>query len=195
MRRFTATREFYTPKDYTEIHRMDEVGVVVFASADGLTVIAFSGKRQKPDFHTRFGKKERAEQYVSDWMTRLQLHAQEKIERREARKAAPNPLQVGDILRSMWGYEQTNIDYYEVTALIGKHTVEIREVARISEGTLSMQGVCVPKPGAYIGEPMRKRSSGEGSVKINSFSWASKVEAKTVAGVRMFSPDSWTAYA
>ncbi|MDG3066867.1 hypothetical protein ACFQ4M_19745 [Thauera mechernichensis] len=195
MRRFTFTREFYTPKEYTEIHRKDEVGAAVYASADGLVVLAFAGKRQKPDFHIRFAKKERAEQYVSDWLARLQVRAQEKTERREARKAAPNPLQVGDILRCMWGYEQTNIDYYEVTALIGKHTVEIREVARMSEETLSMQGVCVPKPGAYIGEPMRKRADADGSVKINSFSWARKVEAKTVAGVKLFAPDSWTAYA
>lgn len=195
MRRFNFTREFYTPKDYTEIHRIDEVGAVVHASADGLVVIAFSGKRQKPDFHIRFGKKERAEQYVSDWLANLQKRVQEKAERREARKAAPNPLKVGDILRSMWGYEQTNIDYYEVTALIGKHTVEIREVSRQSEETQSMQGVCVPVPGAYIGEPMRKRADESGSVKINSFAWARKVEAKTVAGVKLFSPDSWTAYA
>lgn len=96
---------------------------------------------------------------------------------------------MGDILRSMWGYEQTNIDYYEVTALIGKHTVEIREVSRQSEETQSMQGVCVPVPGAYIGEPMRKRADESGSVKINSFAWARKVEAKTVAGVKLFSPD------
>lgn len=195
MRRFNFTRDFYIPKDYAEIHRVDEVSAVVFASADGLVVMAFSGKGQKPAFHIRFAKKERAEQYVADWLEALKKRAQEKIDRREARKAAPNPLQVGDVLRCMWGYEQTNIDYYEVTALIGKHTVEIREVSRQSEETQSMQGICVPKPGAYIGEPMRKRADESGNVKINSFSWARKIEAKTVGGVKLFSPDSWTAYA
>lgn len=195
MRRFNFTREFYTPKDYAEIQRVDEVGAVVYASADGLVVLAFSGKRQKPTFHIRFGKKERTEQYVADWLANLKKSVQEKIDRREARKAAPNPLQVGDVLRCMWGYEQTNIDYYEVTALIGKHTVEIREVSRQSEETQSMQGVCVPTPGAYIGEPMRKRADESGNVKINSFSWARKIEAKTVGGIKVFAPDSWTAYA
>ncbi|MDF0606766.1 hypothetical protein HZU77_014045 [Neisseriaceae bacterium TC5R-5] len=195
MRNSNLTREFYIPSNYTEIHRMDEIGVVVFASADSLTVMAFSGKRQKPTFHIRFGEKVRAEQYVADWLGDLKKSDQEKIDRREARKGAPNPLKVGDVLRCMWGYEQTNIDYYEVTALIGKHTVEIREISCISEETQSMQGICVPRLGAYIGQPMRKRADESGSVKINSFSWASKLESKNVGGVRVFSSDSWTAYA
>ena len=28
-------------------------------------------------------------------------------------------LKVGDVLRSSWGYDQTNVDYYEVVELVG----------------------------------------------------------------------------
>ena len=31
----------------------------------------------------------------------------------------------GDIFYSSWGYDQTNIDYYKVTKLIGKASVEL----------------------------------------------------------------------
>jgi hypothetical protein len=34
-------------------------------------------------------------------------------------------VKVGDIFYSSWGYDQTNIDYYMVTKLIGKTMVEI----------------------------------------------------------------------
>jgi hypothetical protein len=194
MRNFGFTRDFYTPKNYVEIQRSDDVGVVVYASDDGLVCLGFSGKKQKPDFHVRFKTKERATQYVSDWLAGLQVRQQEMIARREERKAAPNPLKQGDILRCSWGYDQTNVDYYEVVSLIGKQTVEIREIACMSEETGSLQGVCVPKPGAYIGEPMRKRVNGEG-VRINSFSWARKIEPKVIGGVKVFAPDAWSAYA
>lgn len=195
MPKFNFTREFYVPKDYAEIKREDGAGAVVYASACGLIAMGFSGKRQKPDFHIRFGTKERAEQYVSDWMDALIIRVQQKQAQREARKSAPNPLAVGDVLSSSWGYEQTNIDYYEVTAVVGLHTVEIREIGKNTESTEFMQGICVPCPGKFIGEPMRKRVNETGHVKITSFEWARKKEVRIIAGVRVFAPDSWTAYA
>lgn len=195
MKRFSFTREFYTPKSYVQIQKVDEIGVTVFASVDGLLVMGFSGKRQKPDFHIRFGEKERAENHVSSWLDGLMIRAQEKRALRQKRSETPNPLVVGDVLRSSWGYEQTNVDYYEVTAVVGKHTVEIREIARESENTECMQGVCVPCPGKFIGESMRKRVDDRGGVKITSFSWARKVESKIVGGIKVFKPDAWTAYA
>lgn len=49
-------------------------------------------------------------------------------------KAKPAPVneygvKVGDIFVSSWGYEQTNVDFYQVIALVGKHSVRVREVA------------------------------------------------------------------
>ncbi|MDR0576110.1 MAG: hypothetical protein LBI87_00860 [Candidatus Accumulibacter sp.] len=106
-------------------------------------------------------------------------------------------LNVGDVLMASWGYEQTNIDYYEVTRLVGRHSVEIREIARQSQGTHWLQGECVPVKGRYVGEPIIKRVRSDGlSVKIFSWgAWARKKESRIVGGVEVFSPDHWTAYA
>jgi hypothetical protein len=187
------TRDYYTPKSYSEIAKCEEFGAVVSASTDGLIVIGFSGKRQKPDFHIRFKTKERANQFVAEWFEKLADCAQMKKQRKEERKNVPNSFKVGDVLRCMWGYDQTNVDYYEVTALIGKHTIEIRQIASISEGVYC--GESVPKTGAFIDEPMRKRVTQDGCVKINSFSYAWKMNPIEVGGVKVFNPDSWTAYA
>ncbi|KWF77602.1 hypothetical protein WL93_26690 [Burkholderia diffusa] len=196
MTKFNFTREFYIPQRYREIQREDDLGVIVVADETGLVVMGFSGKRQKSDFHIKFRTKERVDQYVADWLAGIRSRAQQKIERREARKSAPNPLKVGDILQASWGYEQTNVDYYQVTAAIGKHTVEIQEVSSIREATGDMQGISVPAPGNFIGAPMRKRVDEGGAVKIHSWGvWARKKEAKEVAGLKVFEPDHWTAYA
>lgn len=101
--------------------------------------------------------------------------------------------------RSSWGYDQTNIDYYEVTKLIGKTMVEIREIGAesVSDNGPAMTGSCVPRPGHYIGEPMRKTvSTYDGqSVRIASYASAYKIETQEVGGVKVYPVDHWTAYA
>lgn len=65
--------------------------------------------------------------------------------------------QVGDILYNSWGYEQTNIDFYEITRMT-KSSLFIRSIAselEISEFN-DMAGYVKPKRGEYTGEEMRK---------------------------------------
>ena len=79
-------------------------------------------------------------------------------------------LQIGSILYSSWGYEQTNIDFYEVTKLIGKCTVEIREIAQTLEthDYNNLCGTTRPIANDYAGQPMKKRVNEHNRVKINS---------------------------
>ena len=44
-------------------------------------------------------------------------------------------VKVGDLFYCSWGYEQTNVDFFQVIALVGESSVRIRQVApkRISE--------------------------------------------------------------
>lgn len=193
--RFQMTREMHTPKGFVEILRADQHGVVVVADPEGLCVMAFSGKAQKPAFYLRFRTKERAQQYVADWLAKIERRAAEKLAEREARKTAGHPLEVGTVLYSSWGYDQTNIDFFEVVALIGKATVEVREIAQERVETGSMQGQCIPVPGAFIGEPMRRRADQYGGVKIQSFQRATPAEFQMIAGCKIYKARSWTAYA
>ncbi|HGU7253679.1 hypothetical protein QBD27_14030 [Legionella pneumophila] len=83
-------------------------------------------------------------------------------------------LKEGSILYASWGYDQTNIDFYEVTKLIGRTTLELRELGQelISDGS-GFSGKTKPIPGNFIGQPFRKRIGIHGSVKINEVSRAS----------------------
>lgn len=84
-----------------------------------------------------------------------------------------NSLQIGSILYASWGYDQTNIDFYEVTNLIGSCTLELRELGQnqISDGS-GLSGKTKPIPGNYISQPFRKRINIRGSVKIDEVSRA-----------------------
>ncbi|STO91553.1 hypothetical protein [Fluoribacter dumoffii] len=41
-----------------------------------------------------------------------------------------HPLQINSILYSSWGYDQTNINFYQVIELVGNATVVLRELAQ-----------------------------------------------------------------
>lgn len=97
-------------------------------------------------------------------------HGKGRAQGREGRKdGTASPLTVGDILVASWGYEQTNYDYYQVTRLVGKQSVEIRELARQAAESGFMQGDCVPVKGAFKGELMVKRVNEHGRVKVHSW--------------------------
>ena len=85
-----------------------------------------------------------------------------------------HPLQIGSILYTSWGYEQTNIDFYQVIELIGTSTVVLRELAqeRIIERNDEFCGKTKAKPNCFIDEPFRKRANAQGRVRMSSFSHA-----------------------
>ncbi len=83
----------------------------------------------------------------------------------------------GTILYSSWGYDQTNIDWFQVVKHSGKLSVELRQV-RASKGLdnpTAMTGKCVPIPSDFIGPAIRRRwtDSPYGSfAKIDSYGYA-----------------------
>jgi hypothetical protein len=81
-------------------------------------------------------------------------------ERGNAMTVETQAIQVGDLFQSSWGYDQTNVDFYEVVGLTpsGK-SVRVRPVAqrvvRSSVGADYVQAV----RGAYRGESETRRIS------------------------------------
>jgi hypothetical protein len=97
--------------------------------------------------------------------------------------------QVGDILVCSWGYDQTNVDYYEVVAVKGS-TCTIREIgARVVDGGRGSERVA-PVAGAFIGEPMtgkrvQKTYGGGYCVKVDDHhasQWDGQPEHRTASG-------------
>jgi hypothetical protein len=198
-----ALRRSSTSASFELVQEDDDLGVSVFRESLGngkVVVKAFSGKRKKPDFHYIFRDLERANRYVAEWYIGIQASEKRKASCRAARKSAmakpQTTLCVGDVLMASWGYDQTNVDYYQVTKLIGKRTVEIRAISKETKDVAWMQGECVPRKNHFIGEPMRRRVNESGSVKVMSWGvWAHKEENLNVGGMEIFTPRHWTSYA
>ena len=57
-----------------------------------------------------------------------------KVRKEEPEKAEKKPavnkygVKVGDLFYSSWGYEQTNVDFFQVVALAGESSVRVRQV-------------------------------------------------------------------
>jgi len=72
--------------------------------------------------------------------------AQEK-----AAAAFRESLRVGDILYSSWGWEQTNIDFYQVIAIRGS-AVDLRQLDQRTTEDGYMCGTTVPLPDVFKGK-------------------------------------------
>ena len=69
-------------------------------------------------------------------------------------------LYAGTVLTSSWGYDQTNVDFYEVLSRKGDW-VSIQRIGSKETpdgGPLTMTGTVVPDPAVKIGKPMRRRA-------------------------------------
>lgn len=180
------------------VHHDEALGVEVFrrpGRPGGVCELAFAGMRCKPDYAYRFDTPEAAEAHRATWLAGKQGSADEKRARVEQQREAGQQLAVGDVLVATWGYEQTNIDYYQVTRKVGARSIEIRALEKDTNYSgEAMAGECVPLKGRFIGAPMTKRVDAHGGVKV-SYAHAIKKPSEIVGGVEVFKPDRFTTYA
>ena len=76
----------------------------------------------------------KADSYINQVAKRDASREQEKQERKEENAAAKASdfYKLGDVIVNSWGYDQTNIEFYQVVKIMNK-TIEIREIAQMSE--------------------------------------------------------------
>lgn len=196
-------KQRYVPQGYELAYNDEKLGIQVYFNDDkGCYGLCFVGRAVKPTWHYRF--KDDADRHAT--ITRTFNNVQYSKDAKAARKAkaaeaqANHGVKVGDVFRSSWGYDQTNVDYYQVVA-VGNKTATFCKIAQLSESDGFLQGNCVPAPNQFIGKPFKKliqKSSTESSayIKIYSFANAYKIEpVAVVADKPIYESSHWTAYA
>lgn len=188
----------WIPTGYELIAKDERFGMEVYATmSPRIVAICYGGKRTKPDWHYRFQDEKRLHARIEETLRGFMQSAELKAEWK-AKRNRPHDVKVGDIFKCSWGYDQTNIDYYEVTKVIGA-MVEICEIGQMSEETGFMSGECVPAAGQFIGKPMRKKVSmggSEPSIAIHSFANAYRLSPVAMIGNKpVYKASHWTAYA
>lgn len=88
---------------------------------------------------------------------------------------------VGDIFASSWGYEQTNVNFYQVISVHGKVTVTVRKIRASVNSTHPGRGYKIPLMNEFFGESLKRRVRDYHSVPaidIESFETAYKASSE-----------------
>ncbi len=93
------------------------------------------------------------------------------------RKAVQSVLDiaVGDILYSNWGYDQTNIDFYQVLKRTAKQVTLRRLENRVVRGKGKPTEYVTPVANSFTGKPLRRKLNeyrGEVIIRIHNYSYA-----------------------
>lgn len=86
------------------------------------------GKAQKPYANYRFKTEAGREEYIAKQVADAKQAEEQKAAEKAKKVAFVHNLKVGSIIYHSWGYDQTNIDFYQVVRLIGKTQVALRRI-------------------------------------------------------------------
>lgn len=139
----------------------------------------------KTVFNYRFQSVERMMQYVEkfieDRIESEKLREERKFEQKLQSIQLARAVKVGDLFVDSWGYEQTQVDLYQVVAKPSAKTVTVRPIAcetvEGSEGRDCRYVRAVPN--AFIGEEIKKRLNNYGGFKTYSYSSARPTTAES----------------
>lgn len=168
MRTMTAAERIacrHTPEGAT-VHHFDDVQAVAYyyERAGRCYALAFVGTAMRPAINCWYGKgAESRESHVQQWVQGLRASKAAKDARKAERKAAVHTLAVGDIVVSSWGYEQTNVDFYQVTRVVSARSVAVRPIASTltEDGAAAMTGARMPLRDEFEGAEFVRRAEGK----------------------------------
>lgn len=199
--RFFFPRASFLPKGAVKVasKKSSAVAYLSVSMIGRPCAVGFYGKADKPAFNYSFRSVEKRNKWVADWLVKMDdvaAYKAKQVADKAAKLAQPHGLKVDDVLVCSWGYDQTNIDYYQVIELVGKRSVKIREISCERVETHFMQGKSVPAVGKFVGEAMLKKVDENDRVRIASYASASKLEQVVIDGKPCgYRPSHWTAYA
>ena len=135
---------------------------------------AFQGKARKPLWDYWFSSvQSRNERIESTIQCRKEYLARKEAEK-ETRRAFRHDFKVGDFLSCSWGYDQTNVDFYEVVGVPSGKSIKIRRVGcRVARESQTAEYV-EPVAGKFLDDKPATKRVNEFGIRINSFSSARK---------------------
>ena len=181
------TRQMYIPKNSVQVTTDGtDLEIWIDDSSRNPSAITFRGKAQNPLWHYSFGSVGQRADRIRETIKSRKSQIKDKAKRQAERKAFRHTLAVGDILSGTWGYDQTNVDYYEVVKAKGK-TVDIRPIdLMIVDSNDCGQDFVKAVRGSYTGEAMTKRPGEGNSIRIESFlyvhPWNGRAQYQTALG-------------
>ena len=187
----TLTREFYIPKGYIQYspnlgdYPKDMFACYVTKDDSDPRAIFFVGKQSKPTWHFGFYTLSDMKHKINTTISNLMSNYERKVERKVA-LSQPSTLKVGDIMYASWGYDQTNVDFYQVIKTIGKRTVELRPISQSLDHTEVHSDYVLPVKDSFTGEAKKHIVKNGKDISLNSYSsawlWDGRPKYQTALG-------------
>lgn len=135
--------------------------------------------KEKSIYAYRFPTMEQLLAHVDNFLSRIISNAEfdkkEKEARKQRQEAEAANLQVGDVFVSCWGYEQTNVDFYQIVEKKTNKTATVRKIACVSvKETGWASDMVKAAKDSFIGEPFKVRLQGD-YFNMSSYKGAKKV--------------------
>ena len=114
-------------------------------------------RKSKCVYNYRFSKETDRDIWVERVSAQMRDEITAKAERAQAKKNLVNPYKVGDLFYDSWGYDQTNIDFYQVVRVTQKSCV-VRPIGKVrieETGWLSYR--VRPRKDHFTGDEQTKR--------------------------------------
>ena len=121
-------RTDYPDADNAVVYRRDYTATHDTRKPERYSVVAYAGKRNKPDLNFLYTDRDARERRINDWLDGIRADIARKAENNRRRRLSICLLSVGDILNYSWGYGQTNQEYYQVVEIVSPKTVRIRRI-------------------------------------------------------------------
>jgi hypothetical protein len=120
----------------------------------------------KAFFWIRFRSMERLAEYCGEWISNKEkiaaYEAERKAKKAELMKNMNHSFKIGQVLYDSWGWEQTNIDFYQVVEVKPK-SIKMQRIAskyassENQKGISSMAAYVEPVQNEFIREPELKK--------------------------------------
>lgn len=167
MRRYTSR---YIPQDSVMVAHPKgaEYGAVyTYTDKQGRpAAVAYWGKQSKCTWHHCWIGKDpigQRESKIAGFFAGIDSHAQ-MLADRKASRMRPHSIPIGAIVRNTWGYDQTNVDFYQVVKTSAKF-VFLRRISCTVTETGFMCGDTTPVPNSFVGEDIiQKKAESDGYV-------------------------------
>ncbi len=119
-----------------------------YASDKGPAFIAYKGRQSKPARFLAFSTAERRDNNLADFIE----HQTNFENLKRSRRQTGHGLAVGEIVYTVWGYEQTNVDFFEVVRVPSARSAVVRQIESetIEDKPGSMTGKASAKPGQFV---------------------------------------------
>lgn len=152
---------------------------------------AFEGKKSKPSLNYVFDNEDLSKEYVKRWLNDLKRNSEWK-----AKRNAPHTVSIGDVFHNSWGWEQTNIDFFQVVKTT-KTTVTVRKIEKSTESYdgRTMSGRVLPLPGNFISEDTETHKTGSDNTFFPKYGVSSLTEWTEVDGIKVYKSKGFTDYA